>query len=195
MFASWWTRPPPINSPIHSSRFLPSPSHSLPSLKRHTYPQSPTSTPRHVQRLRRLHLRPSFLSSASAVAVLSLTPLPSPYLQPGDIVAVNNGGGRREGLVVGSHIDHLVRHDALLPAPKFLLNQRVVSISRVVKSSRFSSNPRSSTTGKPAHSSSAKFEKIDASIRYPQVTRVKRTVSYAQPVRPAYRTVERRIMW
>lgn len=32
------------------------------------------------------------------------------YLQPGDIVAVNNGvAGRREGLVVGSHIDHLVR--------------------------------------------------------------------------------------
>jgi hypothetical protein len=37
----------------------------------------------------------------------------SPYLQPGDIVAVNSGLGRREGLVVGSHIDHLVR-DALL---------------------------------------------------------------------------------
>jgi len=37
--------------------------------------------------------------------------------------------------------------------------------------------------------------KVDAFIRYPQVTRVKRTVSYAQPVRPAYRTVERRIVW
>jgi len=37
------------------------------------------------------------------------------YLQPGDIVAVNNGvAGRREGLVVGSHIDHLVRDNAPL---------------------------------------------------------------------------------
>ena len=39
------------------------------------------------------------------------------YQQPGDIVAVNNGvAGRREGLVVGSHVDHLVR-DNVPPLP------------------------------------------------------------------------------
>ena len=119
----------------------------------------------------------------------------SAYLQPGDIVAVNNGAaGRREGLVVGSHIDHLVRHGVPLPHVNFLQpTRRSLSLG--------SSNHR----GSAGHSSCQllvnppipplKPAKSDASTRYPQVTRVKRTVSYAQPVRPAYRTVERRIMW
>ncbi|KAF9651187.1 hypothetical protein BDM02DRAFT_3091560, partial [Thelephora ganbajun] len=73
----------------------------------------------------------------------------------GDIVAVNNGfAGRREGLVVGSHIDHLGRQIIEVQLDSHVVN-----------------------------------------YWYPQVTRVKRTISYAQPVRPAYRTVERRIVW
>ena len=120
--------------------------------------------------------------------------LRSSYLQPGDIVAVNNGAaGRREGLVVGSHIDHLVRCNTFAPCQFPPTNELLLSLG--------SSNHR----GSIRHSSrqllvnppipSVKPTTIDASVRYPQVTRVKRTVSYAQPVRPAYRTVERRIVW
>lgn len=75
-------------------------------------------------------------------------------IYPGDIVAVNHGLGRREGLVVGSHVDHLGR--------------QIVEVQ---------------------------LESQVVNYWYPQVTRVKRTVSYGQPARPAYRTVERRIMW
>lgn len=43
------------------------------------------------------------------------------FLQPGDIVAVNHGAyGRKEGLVIGSHIDYAVRSDPfhrLIPTP------------------------------------------------------------------------------
>jgi len=78
-------------------------------------------------------------------------------IYPGDIVAVNNGLGRREGLVVGSHTDHLGRQIV-----EVQLDSQVVN------------------------------------YWYPHVTRVvrkQRVVSYDHPVRPAYRTVERRIMW
>jgi len=80
---------------------------------------------------------------------------------PGDIVAVNHGTlGRKEGLVVGSHIDYAGR--------------QVVEIQ---------------------------FEPGDLySAWYPQVTRVRRTISYTRPVqnhvqKHQQRTIERHVYW
>ena len=141
MFASWRTKLSTINSPIHSFR-LPSSSCILP------LPSSDTT-------LLVPHLRSSCLPTLMTLStfVLPCSFLGSngvdAYLQPGDIVAVNNGvAGRREGLVVGSHIDHLVRDNVLL---RTNLSQPT-RLLRVVKSSRFSWTLKSSTTGKFAYS-------------------------------------------
>jgi len=101
----------PINSPIHSSRFLPSHSHSPPSSRATHTPSISTSSCLPSMTLS------TFVVSCFCFGCNGVKPdsKRSAYLQPGDIVAVNHGyTGRREGLVVGSHIDHLVRHNTAL---------------------------------------------------------------------------------
>ncbi|KAH9927082.1 uncharacterized protein BXZ73DRAFT_102678 [Epithele typhae] len=98
---------------------------------------------------------------------------------PGDIVAVSHSGGRKEGLVVGSHIDYAGRqivevqmepgeiyHAWYVPAPALALPFAAPTLT----------TPR-------------------ASHRYPTVTRVRRTVQYLPAAAHRKRTVERQIYW
>lgn len=112
MFASWQTEPWSINF-----RFIP------PALFPHTCISPPHSsdTPpstlphRHASSCPPLMTLSTFVSPYLSLGCNGVKPDSKrfAYLQPGDIVAVNNGlSGRREGLVVGSHIDHLVCCDA-----------------------------------------------------------------------------------
>ena len=127
--------------------------------------------------------------------------------QPGDIVAVSHQSGRREGLVVGSHIDYAVRPISLPFPPHrvrgaaFVGAADVVSVLRAAKSSRSSSTPeRSTTRGEsvallrvPLVLTSSPSSVL--SHRYPTVTRVRRTVQYLPAAVPRKRTVERHIYW
>ncbi|KAI0072994.1 hypothetical protein K474DRAFT_1604145, partial [Panus rudis PR-1116 ss-1] len=73
----------------------------------------------------------------------------------GDIVAVNNGLTKREGLVVGSHIDYAGR--------------QIVEVQ---------------------------LEPGDIYHAWvPTVTRVRRTISYANPNPHKHRTIQRTIYW
>ena len=98
----------------------------------------------------------------------------STHEQPGDIVAVNHGAyGRREGLVIGSHIDYAVcRLLPILIGFFFLMYAPLVIQGRQVVEVQFE-------PGEIYHA------------WYPSVTRVKRTIY----TRPKPRTVERHVYW
>ena len=91
-----WQTVAQSTSPARSSQASPIPSSD-------TYPPTPSCLP--------LMTPSTFVFSSFWLGGSGVESDPQQYvcLQPGDIVAVNHGyAGRREGLVVGSHIDHLV---------------------------------------------------------------------------------------
>ena len=96
-----------------------------------------------------------------SLVLRSCQPSPTPLIvnQPGDLVAVQHTSGRREGLVVGSHIDYAVRALPRTPAPPVpaadvwcmivpynFSRSRCLRAFRAGKSSRSSSTPERSTT-------------------------------------------------
>jgi hypothetical protein len=111
---------------------------------------------------------------------LSLSLSSPSHTQPGDIVTVNHGNyGRREGLVIGSHIDYAVRPLPVvrvsflihLPAFSFFFSPLRIQGRQIVE---------------------VQFEPGDIyHAWYPSVTRVKRTIY----TRPKPRTVERHVYW
>lgn len=164
----------------------------LPLTPSRNYLTSPRLTAAHVYRRRRNYC-------ASSYSLLMSRILNS--LQPGDVVAVSHGAyGRREGLVVGAHIDYAVRFPPLFA---FTCSD-VAAIHRVVRSSKCSWNmARCITRGTsclispPIYLTSSVFSSDGLTLapRYPSVTRVRRTVSYARPSMGKQRTIERRIYW
>lgn len=101
------------------------------------------------------------------------------FSQPGDIVTVKHGAyGRREGLVIGSHIDYAVR------LPHLLLFLSVVKALFLTRPLLWDLQGRQIVE--------VQFEPGDIyHAWYPTVTRVKRTIY----TRPQPRTVERHVYW
>ncbi|KAF7353356.1 hypothetical protein MSAN_01524000 [Mycena sanguinolenta] len=100
-------------------------------------------------------------------------------IAPGDFVAVSHGAyGRREGLVVGSHIDYAVRHIPLHFSFRFAYAANALTHPRVARSSKCNwTLARRTMHGTPT------------------VTRVRRTISYPRPSLNKARTIERRVYW
>ncbi|TFY67900.1 hypothetical protein EVG20_g3764 [Dentipellis fragilis] len=130
-----------------AARALPH-SHLLSHISLKHKPQPQTSSSSIAQAPRSASPRFTFLTPPHAI-------MSSDDIIPGDIVTVNHGAyGRKEGLVIGSHVDYAVRRP-LHPTWGDLSNPQLAH--RAVRSSRSSSSPARSTRHgtRPLRASSA----------------------------------------